>query len=248
MSLFVRKGEAPQHGAVEDAEASTMEAVGLAAKTVAEGLAAGIIEVGEATPIVAPLFAALQAVKETFDGVKRHREQLEELHDHCTVITMHVIIRCNTPSSKIDIAPLKKCVADLVELVTSYSTGGLLAKVGRYRRDKDRVDKLRRDIEALVPIMGLGGVARVSEQLESMRNDIDRIADAIKVACIQSSEHKTLLVSGCSDSRMVMGIDWWGKHTLLTLFSICRVHADCFLCGKTHTLDNVHNSSSLLQM
>ncbi|CAM9848556.1 unnamed protein product, partial [Sphacelaria rigidula] len=148
MALLVRKETAPKHSVVEDVAASTMEAVALAAKTVVEGLATGIIEVGEATPIVAPLFVALKLAKEMFDGVKRHREQLEELHDQCTVITTHIIIRCNAQSSKIDIAPLKKCVADLMRLATSYSVGGTFAKVVRYRRDKDRIDRLRRDIEA----------------------------------------------------------------------------------------------------
>lgn len=210
MALLAREETAPEHRVIEDVAATTMEVVSLATQTVVEGLASEIIEVGSATPIVAPVFVALKLARRMFDGVKRHREQLEELHDQCTVITTHVIIKCNTQSSKIDIAPLEKCVADLIALATRNSIGGMFAKIGTYRRDKNRIDKLRREIEALVPIMGLGGVVRVSEQLESVRSDIERIADAIKATSI---EHKTLLVSGCSVAYVVMGIASDDRHS-----------------------------------
>lgn len=197
MEPLVHKEKAPRSSDVEDVSESRMKATAWAAKTV-EGLANGMIEVGEVTPIVVPLLVALKLARDTFDEVNRHRKQLEELHDQCMVITTHVFNRCDAQSSNIDIAPLVKCVADLMVLATSYSVGATIAKAARYR-DDDRIDGLRRDIEALVPIMGLGGVVKVSGQLESIQSNNERKADAIKVA---STEHKALLVSGCGGSYM----------------------------------------------
>lgn len=196
-----RGGSAPKHGlrsTAEDMSQSTMEAVTLAAKAAAEGVVSGVIDVGEATPVVAPVFVALKLVMELFDAVKRHKDQLEELHQRCAMITTYVIVRCNTSSCAIDVTPLNECVEEIGVLASRYSVGGMFAKVGRYRRDRDRLGGLRSRIENLVSIMGLSGVAVVSSQVGDVRSDLERVAAGLQAG---SKEQTAILVRVCTVGR-----------------------------------------------
>lgn len=52
-----------------------------------DGVATGVVEIGAATPVVAPLCLALLKAKGVVDGTSRNRDALEELqanvrHDH----------------------------------------------------------------------------------------------------------------------------------------------------------------------
>ncbi|CAM9693319.1 unnamed protein product, partial [Ectocarpus sp. 8 AP-2014] len=200
MTLGARGGSAPKHGfssTAENVSQSTMEAVTLAAKAAVEGVVSRVIDVGEATPIVAPVFVALKLVIELFDAVKRHKDQLEELHRRCAMITTYVIVRCNTDSCAIDVTPLKECVEEIGVLASRYSVGGMFAQVGRYRRDRDRLDGLRSRIEKLLPIMGLSGVATVSSQVEDVRSDLEKVATGLQAA----SKEQTALLNQIAHSQ-----------------------------------------------
>lgn len=238
MTQHVSQGQAPEQGATESVSESTMETVALAAKTVVEGLTAGIVGVDEAPPTVTPLVVALKFAKEALDGVKRHKERLEELYDRCTMVTTYVIIRCKSASSKIDIGPLETCVEEVRELAARCSIRGMFAKIERYQ-ESDRIEGLRRQIKALVPTMGLGGVARVSEQVESVQNGVKAIADVLKAS---STENEAITVSGGSgafDTEVIASLD----NKVLLPFGTCRpILADCsssvrFECSRvTHLM------------
>lgn len=166
----------------------TVEAAALATKKAIQGQAATLgtttvttmtttVEVGKATPIVVPIFAALKRAKDTLDGAKRHKVELEDLHDHCIAITAYFIVRCNSPQTapaaacKADAdtaAPLADCLEALRELAGQCSVEGSIpfAKLGRRRRESDRISRLGDRIEALVLGMGLVAVVRVSEEEE----------------------------------------------------------------------------------
>lgn len=192
MALHTRKGPILTQSIIDDVRAPTEEAVRLAAKTIVEGLATGIIEVGEATPIVAPIFVALKIVKEMFDDVHRCKEHLEELHHRCIVITTYVIVKCNSKGSKIDVTPLEGCVKTLMGLALQCSVQGMFSRLVKYRRDKDQIERLRGRVEGLVQIMGLAGVVRVSEQVEGVRGDINAVSNFLKG---ELAEQKAFLVS-----------------------------------------------------
>lgn len=182
---------------------SMIEAVTSAAKTTIAGFASGTIEVGEATPIVAPVFVALKLVRDIFDKVKRNKKQLEELHDRCTLITTYVIIRCNTESSSISVTPLMDCVDELKVLAKNYSVRGTFSRLANCRRDGTRIQRLRDRIEALVPILALAAVVRVSEQVGGVQSDVQRLYGEVGTALHQQTalvkeklnEQTTLLVS-----------------------------------------------------
>lgn len=192
MALHMCQGQAPTHGAVADVLGATMDGVRLATKTTVEGLATGTVELGEATPIVAPTLVSLKMVGEMLEDVRRNKERLEELHGRCVVITTYVIIRCNTGGSKIDVTPLEDCVQALRGLAARVSVRGTFAGVAKYRPDKTVIEGLRDRIEGLVPAMELTGVVRISEQLETVRRGIETISNALKG---NSAEKKTRLVS-----------------------------------------------------
>ena len=58
---------------------------------VINSIAEGALEVGAATPVVAPLCVALLEAKKVIDGASRNGEELEELCGHCDLITVQVI-------------------------------------------------------------------------------------------------------------------------------------------------------------
>lgn len=60
---------------------------------VAGALAAGVIDVGAATPIISPVFEALSLAKDMVDQMGHGRAELAELHCQCTLITTHIIMR-----------------------------------------------------------------------------------------------------------------------------------------------------------
>lgn len=180
------------HSSAETSDQSVVDAVASAAKTTVGGMATGIIDVGEATPIVAPVFVALKLAKDTFDKVKRNKKQLEELHDRCTIITTYVIIRCNTESCKISVTPLMDCLDELKALSKSFSVRGTFSRIASCRRDGSRIQRLRDRIEGLVPVLELAAVIRVSEQVGGMQSDIDRIQRELGAAF----DHQTNLVKG----------------------------------------------------
>lgn len=173
-------------------EPSIVDAVSSVAKMTVGGMATGVIDVGEATPIVAPIFVALKLAKDMFDKVKRNKKQLEELHDRCTVITTYVIIRCNTESSNIDVTPLMDCVDDLKALTKSYSVRGTFSKITGCRRDGNRIQRLRDRIEGLVPTLELAAVIRVSEQVGEVQTNVKRLCGEVGAAL----EQQTALVKG----------------------------------------------------
>lgn len=66
-----------------DAVQAAQEVARLGVSTVVEGVATGVIEIGAATPVVAPLCVALLKAKGIIDGASRNKEELKEIHEWC---------------------------------------------------------------------------------------------------------------------------------------------------------------------
>lgn len=121
-----------------------------------EGVAAGIIEIGAATPVVAPLCVALLKAKEVVDGASRNKEELDELQMICKIITEKVIDKAEaSKTSTINVKPLQECVDQLKVVAERYHDRGRLARLVHFRTDGDDIQRLRARIRDIVPIMTL---------------------------------------------------------------------------------------------
>lgn len=167
----------------DDAVQAAQETGRIGLSTVLEGVATGIIEVGVATPVVAPLCVALQKAKGVVDKAKNNENMLKELHARCEMITLQVIDKVNASTgSYTRVYPLKLCVDRLKVLTERYEKQGKFARMIQFRRHGDDIQRLRADIEATVPIMGLAvavttadSVANIKRQVEMVRQMLVRL-------------------------------------------------------------------------
>lgn len=166
-----------------DAVQAAQETARLTISTVVESVATGIIEIGAATPVVAPLCVALLKAKENLDGVKRNKEELEELHERCKIITVQVIDKVKASNtSRIDVSHLQECVDKLEEVAQRYHDQGCLARLAQFRRDGDDIQRLHARIEAVIPIMGVVGVVNNGEMLKQIL--VRKVLYSVFTACI----------------------------------------------------------------
>eukprot|EP00752_Nemacystus_decipiens_P008588 g7668.t1 len=146
---------------------ATRETTRLGVSTVVESVAEGIIEIGAATPVVAPLCKALLKAKGVVDAASRNKEELEKLRQRCEMITVQVIDKTkSSKTSTIDVKPLQECVDKLKEVAERYDDRGRFARLVRFRRDGDDIQRLRVRIEAVVPVMGLSSVVANGQKLD----------------------------------------------------------------------------------
>ena len=139
-----------------DAVQAAREGARFTVLTVVESMAAATIEIGASAPVVAPLCAALLKAKGVVDAASRNKEELEELHERCEMVTVQVIDKAKaSKTSTIDVKPLQECVDKLQVVAERYHDRGRLARLAQSRRDGDDIQRLRARIEAVVPIMGL---------------------------------------------------------------------------------------------
>ena len=153
-----RHGYVPTMATIGDAVCASREVTALTISTMVESVATGVIEIGAATP-VAPLCVALLKAKGIVDAASRNKEELEELLSWCDLITVQVIDRSKaSKTSTINVAPLSDCIDKLKEVAERCRSRGTFARLALFRKDGDDIRRLRAQILAVVPIMGLAGV------------------------------------------------------------------------------------------
>jgi len=157
-----------------DVAQATRETARLGVSTVIEGVATGIIEVGAATPVVAPLCVALLKAKDVVNGASRNKDDLKQLSDRCDMITVQVIDECKRKGSNVDVSPLVACIDKLTDVAQRYHTKGRVARMAHFRKDGDDIQRLRDRIEAVVSTMGLAGVINIQDQLDDVRRMLVR--------------------------------------------------------------------------
>eukprot|EP00752_Nemacystus_decipiens_P007264 g6502.t1 len=161
--------------------------------TVINNIADGALEVGAATPVVAPLCVALRDVKGVIDGASRNGEELQELRALCETITVHAIDRVKTSNIPgLDVGPLQQCVDKLEEVAKRYHDRSWLARLAQYRRDGDDIQRLRKRLENVVPAMGLAGVVDNREKLDqilALLQPPPELAPVPKKAPVTKSSH-----------------------------------------------------------
>lgn len=166
------------HGLVQDGRRhgrgldDSLHDTGLATVGAAVGgtvgiLATGILDLGEHTPVIAPLCNALKRVKNYFEEKRRRWCRLMELHDRCTLLTTWVIIRYDEESSRLPITPLRDCVDELEKLVIKY------AKLSAWRRwswsfDGKDVDELGRRVDGIVIAMHFAVTVNSADHIRLM--------------------------------------------------------------------------------
>ncbi len=152
-----------------DATQAAREAARLGISTVFEGVTSGMIDIGTAAPVVAPIFVALRNAKGVVDGASRNKEELAELCETCHFITVQVIDKAEASgTSIIDVSPLLQCIDKLKVVAERYHHQGRLARLAQFRRDGGDIQRLRARIESVVRTMGLAVGLNNGEMLKQM--------------------------------------------------------------------------------
>lgn len=176
---------------------------------VIHSIADGALEIGAATPIVAPLCTALLKAKKVVDGASSNGEELAELHKSCDLITVQVIEKARAlNTSAIDVSPLQECVDKLAVVSKRYHDQGRFAKLAQFRRDGDDIKRLRDRIGAVVPIMGLAGIVDLLVRQPSHLMTSRSLA--WKTTSSQPQQ-QTVVSKGGIFSVVVMSI-WYSTH------------------------------------
>lgn len=218
MALYLKNGPAARSKRKVDPRDllnALGKSLGLAAKIGVEGLASGVISAGKATPVVGPICVGLEKMKEAWDKVKYRKELLMELHGRCTVLTTWVVLKCAGDSScQVDVTPLADCVAKLNALVTDCSKDGIIRI-----RTNGKIEWLEKRIDDLVKDMGLGGVIKVSEQVDNVHSTVDDL----KVVCdkIATDMAEFLVRVTLNSSRLPhVGCRWIRRKTSCKLYRL----------------------------
>lgn len=142
-----------------DAVQAAQETAKLTISTVVEGVAEGIIEIGAATPIVAPLCKALLKAKAIVDGASRNKEELAGLHERCDLITVQVIDDKTkaSNSSTIDVSPLKQRIDQLKDVAERYHDRGRWARLAQFSQRRQRHPQASRPHRCCCSNDGAGG-------------------------------------------------------------------------------------------
>lgn len=147
----------------------------VAISTLVQGIAGGVIKVGEKTPRVAPVCVALLAAKEYVDGAGENKKELGELEERCTMITVRVnneFQGSQTPT--IDVEPLVNCVEELTQVAKRYNDQGSCWQMVQFRRHGHDIRRLGKKIETTVRTMGLARIFNTQERLERIQNMVVR--------------------------------------------------------------------------
>eukprot|EP00752_Nemacystus_decipiens_P008230 g7359.t1 len=161
---------------------ATREVARLAVSTVVEGVTSGVIEIGAATPVVAPICVALLKARDIVDGASRNKEELAELCERCDMIALHVIDKAkHSRTVPIDLSPLQECIDKLKIVAERYHAQGRLARFAQFRRDGDDIRRLRARIEAVVLTMGLSAVVTFGDKLDQI---LARLQPGPKLAAV----------------------------------------------------------------
>lgn len=149
----------------------------LVASTILESIVGGAIDVGAATPVVAPLCVALQKAKAMIDGVSRNKEALAGLLKRCGLIAVHVIDKVNaSENSSIDVSPLVECVDELKAVAERNRGRGRCTQLVLSCRHADDIQRLSARIEETIPTMTLSGVVDNGEKLDRNGEKLDQIS------------------------------------------------------------------------
>ncbi|CAM9316105.1 unnamed protein product [Sphacelaria rigidula] len=153
-----------------DAAQAAREATKIRMWRVVKGVGAGLIKIGSEIQVLAPLCTALQEARTVVEG------ELEELSYLCGIITVQVIDESNRiSSSEINFAPLGDCVKELTKVANRYHDKGRWERLWRYRRDESDIRRLRRNIEDLVPAMGLANGVKMMKCCANIKDSLDEI-------------------------------------------------------------------------
>lgn len=114
---------------------AAQETARLTISTAIKSVANGVITVGAATPVVAPLCVALLEARGIVDGASRTKEELTELCGRCELITVQAIDKAKASNtSTIDASPLQECIDKLKVVAERYHDQGRLARLAQFRR------------------------------------------------------------------------------------------------------------------
>lgn len=137
-----------------DATQTVEETARRGVSTVIQGIVAGAIEVGPATPVIVPVCAALLCVKDTVDKAKCNKEELKKLHARCENIVKTVIDDAKaSKTSKIEVPKLEEFLRQFEVVAKRCATQSRFAKMlGRSRKNSDDIQKLHTNINDVLHV------------------------------------------------------------------------------------------------
>lgn len=130
-------------------------------------------ELGEKLPFLEPVLGTILAIREKVETVERNGEELAELEERCTYITACVIEKhSETPTSEMDMTPLKTCVEAVetfVELCGSSSRRARFVRFLKASSDKDEISGLNARVDRLTGDLGLAGIVIVENKVDNLK-------------------------------------------------------------------------------
>lgn len=120
-----------------------------------EALATGAINVGAATPFVAPLFVMLKQAKDLVDKAVRNKEDLDDLLNDFVFITEQVVDEYNATRNGFNLTPLKEWIKERNEVSVECNRMRGVSNGFRLLKRGDQIETLRKRLSELVPIMSL---------------------------------------------------------------------------------------------
>lgn len=141
----------------------------LAASTVFDSIVGGAIDIGAATPFVAPLCIALQKGKGMVDRASRNKQELNELLNWCWSITVQVINKIKAlETSTIDVTLLLECVFELQAVAERRRGQGRCSSLMFSHRDGDDIQRLRTKIKGAERFMALAIGVELRGEIDQM--------------------------------------------------------------------------------
>lgn len=144
------------------------EDITLGIAILAEFLASGAVDTCADIPFVSTLFTLLKAAKGEVDKAVRYQEDLEELQSICGLLTGQVIDNYHDKSSSVGISDLKKCIKELNEVAEYCGHDRKIIRFIRAISLGDRINRLRKRIDSLVPIVGLAVGVGTSNRIDAL--------------------------------------------------------------------------------
>lgn len=93
------------------------------------------------------------------------------------MITVQVIDKAQASgSSTINLFPLQERVNQVNLVAKRYRKQGFWARLVMFRKHGDDIQKLRKSIEDVLPIMGLAGIVTIAKGVRNIENQLEEVS------------------------------------------------------------------------
>lgn len=182
--------DAPAAEALQDSGKTTART---AIDAFISGASEGVLDLGQATPFVGPVFVILKEVYALVQKAKSNKDDLQELTDLCRKIAVNVVEQYTWDKrlSPPGLQHLQGLVEEVQNLAKHYDGRKFWVRLLGSHKDKGEFEGLRARINELIPVLGLSATLRstkaFSDQMEDLRKTMVSALRAEGVSLVVSS-------------------------------------------------------------